>query len=139
MARQSNLILAARVLLVADASLYAIIGLLVFFRPEFMERFGIELVSATGITTTRTWGALFAGAGCTGLIMAVRRDWLVPGLILIAMTALWIFAGRVYGIWADGVELRQWIELRREGIGLILALAGLGMAVVGERQRGAGT
>jgi hypothetical protein len=98
-----------------------------------MEGLGISLISATGITTTRTWGALFAGAGLTGLLTATRRDWVIVGLLLLVITAACILVVRVYGIWVDGIEPRQWVELRREAIGCAIGLTGLGMALARRR------
>lgn len=120
-------ILAARLLLLADAMLYLLIGIAVALRPEFMQSFGIALLTGTGTTTTRTWGALFAGIGIAGFALAARRDWLTPGLLIFVLVSGAIFFARLYGIWVDGPEPRQWTELRREAIGFCLALAGFGM------------
>jgi len=125
--------LAARILLIIDALLFLLIGLGVAVQPEIMEGLGISLVSATGITTTRTWGALFAGAGLTALLTATRRDWVIVGLLLLVIMAACILIARVYGIWVDGIEPRQWVELRREGIGCAIGLAGLGLALAKRR------
>jgi len=125
--------LTARILLIIDALLYLLIGLGVAIRPEIMEGLGISLVSATGITTTRTWGALFTGAGLTALLTATKRDWVMVGLLLLVIVAVCILIARLYGIWIDGIEPRQWVELRREGIGCAIALAGLGLAFAGRR------
>ncbi len=124
----------ARILLIIDALLYSITGLSVSIQPGIMEGLGISLISATGITTTRTWGALFTGAGLTALLTATRRDWVMVGLLLITIIAACILAARIYGIWIDGIEPRQWIELRRESIGFAIALAGLGLAFAGHRR-----
>jgi hypothetical protein len=121
--------LAARILLIVDALLFLLIGLGVAIQPEIMEGLGISLISATGITTTRTWGALFAGAGLTALLTATRRDWVIVGLLLLVIMAACILIARVYGIWVDGIEPRQWVELRREGIGCAIGLVGLGLAL----------
>ncbi|MDH3513143.1 MAG: DUF4345 family protein, partial [Gammaproteobacteria bacterium] len=101
--------LAARILLIIDALLYLLVGLGVAIQPQIMEGLGISLISATGITTTRTWGALFAGSGLTALLTATRRDWVIVGLLLIVITAACILVVRVYGIWIDGIEPRQWV------------------------------
>ena len=114
--------------------MYLLIGSLVALNPAAMEGVGIGLVTATGITTTRTWGALFAGVGLTGLIAAARRDWVIIGLLLLVLIAFCIVAARVYGIWFDGIEPRQWIELRREGIGLVISMTGLIMALLAGRK-----
>jgi hypothetical protein len=120
---------AARILLVINALLYLLIGLGVAIQPGLMEAIGIDLLTATGVTTTRTWGALFAGAGVTALLTAARRDWVMVGLWLLAIMAVSILITRLLGIWVDGIEPRQWVELRREGIGCALAILGLGLAL----------
>ena len=125
--------LTARILLVICALMYVLVGLGVAIRPGLMEELGISLVNATGITTTRTWGALFAGAGLTALLTATKRDWIVVGLLLVVIIAACILAARAYGIWVDGIEPRQWVELRREGIGFVIGLTGLGLALAGQR------
>ena len=127
--------LAARILLIINALMYVLVGLGVTLSPEIMEELGISLVNATGITTTRTWGALFTGAGLTALLTATRRDWVIVGLLLVVIIAACILAARAYGIWLDGIEPRQWVELRREGIGFIIGLAGLGMALASQRPK----
>ncbi len=124
---------AARILLIIDALLYLLIGFGVAVQPAMMEGLGIELISATGTTTTRTWGALFVGAGLTALLTATRRDWVIIGLLLLVIMAVCILVARVSGIWIDGIEPRQWIELRREGIGCAIALTGLGLALIKPR------
>lgn len=135
MPRAHTLFLVARILLVLDALMYTLIGVGVLLRPDSMEVFGILLTTATGLTTTRTWGALFAGIGIAGLTMSARRDWILPGLLLFVVVSTCIVIARVYGIWLDGTEARQWVELRREGIGFALAAAGLVMALAGSDQR----
>ncbi len=125
--------LTARILLVISALMYLLIGLGVAISPEIMEELGISLINATGITTTRTWGALFTGAGLTALMTATRRDWVIVGLLLLVIIAACILTARACGIWIDGIEARQWVELRREGIGFVIAFAGLGMALAGQR------
>jgi hypothetical protein len=119
--------------LIIDALLYLLIGLGIAVRPELMEGLGISLISATGFTTTRTWGALFPGAGLTALLTTTRRDWVIFGLLLLVIMMACILITRVYGIWVDGIEPRQWVELRREGIGCAIGLAGLGLALAKRR------
>jgi hypothetical protein len=89
--------LTARILLVINALMYVLIGLGVAIRPELMEELGISLINATGITTTRTWGALFTGAGLTALLTATRRDWIIVGLLLVVIIATCILAARAKG------------------------------------------
>jgi hypothetical protein len=125
--------LTARVLLVINALMYVLIGSGVAIRPELMEEMGITLINATGITTTRTWGALFMGVGLTALIAATKRNWIIGGLLMVVLVAACILGARAYGIWLDGIEPRQWVELRREGIGFVIGLAGLGMALASQR------
>jgi hypothetical protein len=125
--------LTARILLVINALMYVLVGLGVAIRPDLMEELGVSLITATGITTTRTWGALFAGVGLTALLTATKRDWIVVGLLLVVITAACILASRAYGIWIDGIEPRQWVELRREGIGFVIGLTGLGLGLAGQR------
>ena len=124
---------AARILLIIDALLYLLVGFGVAIQPMLMEGLGIDMITATGMTTTRTWGALFAGAGLTALLTATRRDWVIIGLLLLVITTVCILITRIYGIWVDGIEPGQWIELRREGIGCAIALTGLGLALARRR------
>lgn len=126
---------AARIILVINALLYLLVGLAVAIQPAMMEAIGIDLVSATGVTTTRTWGALFTGAGLAALLTATRHDWVIVGLWLLAIMAVSILATRILGLWIDGIEPRQWIELRREGVGCAISLLGLGLALVASRRR----
>ena len=128
------MITTARTLLAISALLYVAVGVLVLINPNAMENMGIALVTPTGITTTRTWGALFTGVGLSSLAMAAYRDWLIPGLLLVVVIGFCIVAARVSGMWIDGIEPRQWIELRREGIGFLLGLMGLIIAVVSQRK-----
>lgn len=125
---------AARILLFINALLYLLIGLGVAIQPSLMEAIGIDLITATGVTTTRTWGALFAGAGVTALLAVTRRDWVIAGLWLLAIMGVSILITRLLGIWVDGIEPRQWVELRRETIGCALAILGLGLALAGQRR-----
>lgn len=100
-----------------------------------MEASGLALLTSAGITTTRTWGALYVGVGLSGLAMAAYRDWLLPGLLLVVLAGLSILAARVLGIWIDGIDQRQLIELRREGIGFFLGLSGLVVGLAAVRRR----
>jgi hypothetical protein len=125
----------ARILLIINALLYLLVGFAVAIQPGMMEAIGIDLVSATGVTTTRTWGALFAGAGLTALLTAIRHDWVIVGLWLLAIMGVSIFSTRVFGLFVDGIEPRQWIELRREGVGCAIALLGLGLGLAARRRR----
>ena len=120
---------AARILLIIDGLLYLLVGVGVATQPGLMEPIGIGLLNAAGVTTTRTWGALFAGVGITALVAAGRRDWVTVGLLLVTIVSACILIARVIGIWIDGVEPRQWIELRREGVGCAIALLGLALAL----------
>ena len=123
-----TLFLAAKVILVLNALIYSLIGVGVIIDPSLMEDMGISVVTATGTTTTRTWGAIFAGVGVTGLFAAAQRDWVTAGLFLFVMIGAFIVSARVCGIWLDGPEPRQWVELRREGIGFMAGLTGLASA-----------
>ena len=120
-------------MLLFAALLYAAVGVLVLINPNVMENMGIDFATPIGLTTIRTWGALFAGVGFSSLAMAVRREWLIPGLILVVVVGFFIVVARVSGMWMDGIEPRQWIELRREGIGFFIGLAGLIVALIGKR------
>lgn len=134
-----NLFLIARILLVVDALMYVSIGAGVMIYPDIMEGFGIALVTVTGTTTTRTWGALFAGMGMFGLTMATRRDRVLTGLLLLVMASALVLLARAYGMWVDGLESRQWTELRRESIGFSIALLGCGAVAVSRRRNSSRT
>jgi hypothetical protein len=134
MTRPDFLLLLARLLLLLDATLYVLIGIGVMLHPETMKDQGIAMVTATGITTTRTWGGLFTGVGAGGLVMSAKREFVGPGLLLFVVVAAAIVIARACGMWVDGLEPRQWTELRREGIGLGIALLGLGLLLRRGRQ-----
>ena len=123
----------ARVFLVIAAALHTAVGLSVLANPYLMEAPGVVSTSLTGVTTIRTWGALFLGAGISGLFMALFRGWVLPGLILVTTIGCTIFATRVIGLSIDGVEPRQWIELRREAVGFVSALIGLVCAMISRK------
>jgi hypothetical protein len=118
------LMLIARLALGLIAAMYLLIGVGVMLAPATMEGFGIALLTPTGISTVRTWGALFAGLGTVGLACSARQEWLAGGFAVFLAVSGLVLMGRGYGIWADGVEPAQWTELRREAIGFAMAVAG---------------
>jgi multisubunit Na+/H+ antiporter MnhG subunit len=128
------MLVAARVLLVAGALLYLLVGLGVWLQPGFMEPVGVMAATPAGVTTLRTWGALFVAVGMAGIACSLRRDRVGAGLVLMVTVGACLVLARLSGLWLDGEHPRQLVELRREVAGLALSLLGL-LAWGRERRR----
>jgi len=113
----------ARVCLALDALIFAMVGVFLFTDPASLPY--LDTDSASGLTAIRTWGGMFFGVGITGLIAAIYKEWVTPGLVMLLIIGSLIVVARVYGIAVDGLEARQTSELQAESLGPLLAIIGL--------------
>jgi len=123
-------------MLLLAAYFYAMLGIGFVVDPTRMEILDFSLQGPTAYSTVRagTGGQLLAIA-LICLFCAFKRERTKWGLALVTTMMAFILAGRIYGIAVDGPGGRNMLELRDEGMSLVLFGMGLVAAAWAERKR----
>lgn len=94
----------ARVLLLGSAAIFIVVGALFLVIPEQFAAV-LELAAPTAMARTdlrATYGGLQLCFGIFLVICVVKRQWMRPGLLALALATGGFVAGRVAGLIAEG-------------------------------------
>jgi hypothetical protein len=122
-------------MLLLAAYFYGMLGIGFMMNPERMEILDFILNGPAAYSTVRagTGGQLLAIAVIC-LFSALKRERTKWGLALVTVMMAFMVMGRLYGIAVDGPGGRNMLELRDEGMSLVLFGLGLGAALWAERK-----
>ena len=121
-------IITAKLILLLSALMHLYFGLVFIFSPvDMMNKLSIAATSSSGLIEMRTfYGGLMSAMGSFFALGVLRKEFLKPALIMLAMTYAGAVLTRSYGIAiAAQVDSIIWTVLTVEIVGLLSAILAL--------------
>ncbi len=118
----------ARILILLDALIFIMVGTFIFTGAGDMVIFRDHDLSPAGLTGVRTWGGMFIGVSLSVIFLVARQSTAVQAGLVMFLIGSAVVLSRLYGIQVDGVEPKQFTELRDEALGP--GLSGLALVLM---------